>query len=230
MKRIRVGIGGNGTVRIKLKKKQKAERADTRDMGGAAHAAPATPAPPSSAPPAHGDESRVLALSLPLLNQMEIRVESVFRPKEPDVEVVYALTGYGRSVDHLHKFSSNEVVAHATPEMVSYAAERMVEHIRDERAEMPDLIVHVHSHPLGAPTLSDVDKKTMPEVAARIRELVPDVTVLFGVHAVGSEERRPRTAPERISGNKVRWSSITRVHEVAFFDEHEEPVEVRIDG
>jgi len=216
MKRIRVGIGGNGTVRIKLKKKAKAERAETTAMRGA-----------RPAPAARGQG---FSLSHPIISQMEIRVESVFRPKEPDVEVVYALTGFGRSVDHLHKFSSNEVVAHATPEMVSYVAEKMVEYIRAERAEMPDLIVHVHSHPSGAPALSDVDKETMPKVAATIRGTVPGATVLFGVHAVGSEERRPRAPPERVSLNRMRWSSITRLHEVAFFDEHGEPVEVRIDG
>ena len=214
MRRIRVGIGGNGTVRIKLKKR-KDERLDASRM-----------AREHSVSAAGGQG---ILLSNPLLNQMEIRVESVFRPKEPDVEVVYALTGFGGSVDHLHKFSSNEVVAHATPDMVSYVAEKMIEHIRDERAEMPNLIVHVHSHPLGAPLLSDTDKETMPNVAARIREVVPDATVLFGVHAVGSEERRPRIPPERVSENTVRWSSITRVHEVAFFDESANPVIVRID-
>jgi len=229
MKRIKVGIGGNGTVRIKLKKKSKAPRADAADMGGLPLTPSVPPASTPSASPAPGDGSRVIALSLPLLNQMEIRVESVFRPKEPDVEVVYALTGFGGSVDHLHKFSSNEVVAHATPEMVSYVAERMVEHIRAERAEMPNLIVHVHSHPLGAPALSDVDKETMPKVAATIREIAPGATVFFGVHAVGSEERRPRTPPERVSENKIRWSSITRTHEVAFFDEGAKPVPVRVD-
>ena len=223
MKRIRVGIGGNGTVRIKLKKKRNAEQADTAGIRDSPAMHPASPAPATAA------ESRGLALSHPILSQMEIRVESVFRPKEPDVEVVYALTGYGTSVDHLHKFSSNEVVAHATPEMISYIAEKMVEHIRAERAEMPNLIVHVHSHPLGAPALSDVDKETMPRVAARIRAVVPDVTVLFDVHAVGSEERRPREPPERVSENTVRWSSITRTHEVAFFDETAKPIEVRVD-
>ena len=223
MKRIRVGIGGNGTVRIKLKKKRKPEQADMAGTGDSLAMHPASPAPATAA------GSRGLALSHPIISQMEIRVESVFRPKEPDVEVVYALTGYGTSVDQLHKFSSNEVVAHATPEMVSYVAEKMVEHVRAERAEMPNLIVHIHSHPLGAPALSDVDKETMPSVAARIRAIVPDATVLFGVHAVGSEERRPRDPPERVSENKVRWSSITRVHEVAFFDERAEPVDVRID-
>ncbi len=69
----------------------------------------------------------------------------------------------------------------------------------------------------------------MPEVAATIRGIAPGATVLFGVHAVGSEERRPRTPPERVSENVVRWSSITRTHEVAFFDEAAKPVPVRVD-
>lgn len=222
MRKIKVGIEGNGTVRIKLKKKKKVDRADVTAMGGA------PPLSSASTPPAAGRQ--VFSFPRNIVNQMEIRVESIFRPKEPDVEVVYALTGFGTSVDNLHKFSSNEVVAHATPDMISYAAEKMVEHIRAERVEMPNLIVHVHSHPLGAPALSDVDKETMPKVAARIREVVPDVTVLFGVHAVGSEERRARIPAERVSENRIRWSSITRVHEVAFFDEYAMPVEVRIDG
>lgn len=222
MRRIKVGIEGNGTVRIKLKKKKKADRADVTSMGGAP--------PLSSAFSSPATGRQVFSLPRYIINQMEIRVESVFRPKEPDVEVVYALTGFGTSVDTLHKFSSNEVVAHATPDMVLYTAEKMVEHIRAERAGMPNLIVHIHSHPLGAPALSDVDKETMPEVAARIREKVPDVVVLFGVHAVGREERCARIPAERVSENRLRWSSITRLHDVVFFDEYAKPVEVRIDG
>ena len=216
-----MGIEGNGTVRIKLKKKKKAVRTDATAMGVA---------PPLSTPsftPVAGGQ--VFSLSHSIINQMEIRVESIFRPKEPDVEIVYALTGSGASVDHLHKFSSNEVVSHATPDMISYAAEKMVEHIRAERAGMPDLIIHVHSHPLGEPVLSDMDKKAMPGVAARIRKIVPGATVLFGIHAVGREERRPRISSERVSENRILWSSITRMHEVVFFDEYAKPVEVRID-
>lgn len=222
MRRIKVGIEGNGTVRIKLKKKNKVDSTSVTAMGGV---------PPLSPPPLTPVAGRQgFLLSHPIINQMEIRVESVFRPKEPDVEVVYALTGFGTSVDHLHKFSSNEVVAHATPDMISYTAEKMVEHIRAERVEMPNLIIHIHSHPLGAPALSDVDKEGMPGVATRIREIMPGVTVLFGVHAVGREERRARIPPERVSENRIRWSSITRMHEVVFFDEYSKPVEVMIDG
>ncbi len=215
MKRIRVGIEGNGTVRIKLKKKKEATSS-------------ATPVMESPSTSARGFEG--ISIPSSLINQMEIRVESVFRPKEQDVEVVYALSGQDSMVDQLHKFSSNEVVAHATPGMISYVAEKMVEHIREERTDIPGLIIHAHSHPSGLPALSDVDKNSMPEVARRIRDVIPDATVLFGVHAVSSEYRRPRTPPERVSGNRIRWSSITRLHEVAFFDEHARPVVVGISG
>ncbi|MCK5217050.1 MAG: hypothetical protein KAJ93_04650 [Methanosarcinales archaeon] len=79
------------------------------------------------------------------------------------------------------------------------------------------------------PALFEVDKQTMPGVAAQIRAIIPDATILFGIHAIGSEERRVRIPPDRVSHNAVRWSSITCVHEVAFFDEYTKPIEVRID-
>jgi len=215
MKRIRVGIEGNGTVRIKLKKKKEATNS-------------ATPVMKSPSTSARGFDG--ISIPFSLINQMEIRVESVFRPKEQDVEVVYALSGQDDLVDQLHKFSSNEVVAHATPGMISYVAEKMVEHIREERTDIPGLIIHAHSHPSGLPALSDVDRNSMPEVARRIRDVIPDTAVLFAVHAVSSEYRRPRTPPEQVSENRIRWSSITRLHEVAFFDEHARPAVVSIGG
>ena len=215
MRKIKVGIGGDGTVRIKVKKKKQATSS-------------ATPVMDKPSTSAGGFEG--ISIPSSLINQMEIRVESVFRPKVQDVEVVYALSGQDGMVDQLHKFSSNEVVAHATPEMISYVAEKMVEHIREERTDIPGLIIHAHSHPSGLPALSDVDKNSMPEVARRIRDIIPDAAVVFGVHAVSSEYRRPRTPPERVSENRIRWSSITRLHEVAFFDEHARPVVVSISG
>jgi proteasome lid subunit RPN8/RPN11 len=215
MRKIKVGIGGNGTVRIKVKKKKKNISSATTVM---------------ERPSTSAREFEGISIPSSLINQMEIRVESIFRPKVQDVEVVYALSGQDSMVDQLHKFSSNEVVAHATPEMISYIAEKMVEHIREERTDIPGLIIHAHSHPSGFPALSDIDKNSMPEVARRIRDIIPDAAVLFCVHAVSSEYRRPRKLPERISENRIRWSSITRLHEVAFFDEHAKPVVVGISG
>ncbi len=49
------------------------------------------------------------------------------------------------------------------------------------------------------PALFEVDKQTMPGVAAQIRAIIPDATILFGIHAIGSEERRVRIPPGRAS-------------------------------
>jgi hypothetical protein len=212
MGKINVVFEGNGTVRIKLKKKDAISPtiAGTRRFST----------------PSRGVEGILLSSSF--INQMEIRVESVFRPKEHDVEVVYALSGQDEKIDMLHNMSSNEVVAHASPEMISYYAEKMIEYIREERTEDPGLIIHVHSHPSGLPIPSDVDRKSMIEVAREMKEIIPNSTILFGIHAIGNENRHPRTLPVRIAENRIRWTSITRIHEVAFFDEKSNPVDVRI--
>lgn len=66
MRRIKVGIEGNGTVRIKLKKKNKADRIDITATGGVPLL--------SSAPltPAAGRQG--FSHSHPIINQMEIMV------------------------------------------------------------------------------------------------------------------------------------------------------------
>lgn len=42
--------------------------------------------------------------------------------------------------------------------------------------------------PAPPAALSEVDKQTMPGVATQIRAIIPDATILFGIHAIGSEE------------------------------------------
>ena len=55
-------------------------------------------------------EKKALLLPRRLINLMEIRAESAFRPKEEDVELVYALSGSDLCVpDMLHKLSSNKL-------------------------------------------------------------------------------------------------------------------------
>lgn len=213
MRKIKVGIEGNGTVRIKLKKKTNVTSADISGTGK----------------PSISDKVfEGFSLPFSIINQMEIRVESVFRPKQQDVEVVYALSGQNWIVDQLHKLASNEVVAHATPEMVSYYAGMMAEQIYQERSNEPRLIIHVHSHPYAPPMLSDIDRDSMAGNARRMKDRFPEATVIFGIHSVSSEQRRQRIPPKKSFKNLISWSSITRVHEVAFFDEFEKPVEVRL--
>ncbi|MFA4957028.1 MAG: hypothetical protein WC556_08675 [Candidatus Methanoperedens sp.] len=207
MKKIRVSLSGNGKVTIKLKKERPQEeiRKELASSTGG------------------------FLLSSSLINQIEIRVESVFRPGQPDVEIVYALTGSRPDYpEMLHKFSSNEVVAHATPERISAVTEKMAEHILKERPDAPKIIVAAHTHPDAAAELSQQDKGSIVSIARRLRELIPTTNVIFAVHAVSSESPRPRTMPMKIAGNRIKWSSITRTHELAFFNENSEPVEVTI--
>ncbi len=208
MKKIRVSIGGNGKVTIKLKKERPAEKTNEIRKELAA-------------------QGGGFLLSSSLITQMEIRVESVFRPGQPDVETVYALTG-SSSPDMLHKFSSNEVVAHATPERITASAGKMAEHILRERPDAPKIIVAVHTHPEGIAELSHQDRNSMQPIAGRLRELIPAANVVFAVHAVSRESPGARTNPAKIAANRIKWSSITRRHEVAFFNENAEPAEVSI--
>jgi hypothetical protein len=207
MKKIRVSLGGNGKVTIKLKKERPQDeiRKELASSTGS------------------------FLLSSSLINQIEIRVESVFRPGEPDVEIVYALTGSRSDYpETLHKFSSNEVVAHATPEKISTVTEKMAEHILKERPDAPKIIVAAHTHPDAAAELSQQDKSSIVSIAQRLRELIPTANVIFAVHAVSSESPRPRTLPIKTGSNRITWSSITRTHELAFFNDNSEPVEVTI--
>jgi hypothetical protein len=208
MKKIRVSIEGDGRVTIKLKKVRPV--VETRETGRELAAA-------------GGD----LLLSSSLINQMEIRVESVFRPGQSDVEIVYALSG-STYPDMLHKFSSNEVMAHAAQDRIITAAEKMAEHILKERPDAPNIIVGVHTHPDGAAELSGQDKNSMLRIAAELKERITGANVVFAVHAVSRESPRARAQPAKIAGNRIKWSSITRTHEVAFFNEKAEPVGVSI--
>ncbi len=208
MKKIRVSIGGNGKVTIKLKKDRPA--VSTKETGKEL-----------------AFSGGLFLLSSSLINQMEIRVESVFRPGQSDVEIAYALSG-SNYPDMLHKFSSNEVVAHATADRIITAAEKMAEHIIKERPDAPKIIVAAHTHPDGAAELSEQDRSSMPRIAAKLKEGISGVNVVFAVHAVSRESSRARTHPAKTAGNRIKWSSITRMHEVAFFDESARPVQVSI--
>lgn len=208
---IKVSVKGDAKVNIRLKK-EGAVPASSKNMY----------LPDISSLPKNG-----IALPTSLIEAMEMRTESVFRPNQEDFEVVYALTGASKNIpDAIHKFSSNEVVPHASPDKISYYTEKMAEHIIEECKNIPELIILVHTRPEGTVELSEVDKTTNLQVAKRMRELIINAKVMFGVHAVSGESRRPRTDPIKIADNIVKWSSITRLHEVAFFDKNSKPIEV----
>ena len=61
-----------------------------------------------------------------------------------------------------------------------------------------------------------------------MRNYVPGATIIFSIHSVSSEGEtvREREEPKKTSKNRIAWSSITRTHELAFYDAELRPVEV----
>ncbi len=161
-----------------------------------------------------------------IIDQMEIRVESVFRPNQKDVETAYALSGI-KVIDMLHKFTSSEVIKKATPLAVYTVTENKIKHILREREDVPEIIVDVHTHPNGIPELSDGDGNTIKKIAEIFKEKLPNTKIYFGIHAISEEKLGRRKNPE-VHGNRIKWRSLTREHEVAFFDENCKPVRVEI--
>jgi len=171
----------------------------------------------------------VLLISKSLINLMEIRVESSFRPNQDDVELVYALSGNERNLpDMLHKLSSNTVVEEATEDRIVSSAQGLMEHVNKERDNKPKVIVGVHTHPQSLSRPSEQDRRYFQSAVEVIKTLAPDVDILFAIHAVSSEAIRERLEPEKLSRNTIKWSSITREHEIAFYTPDAESYEVAI--
>jgi hypothetical protein len=146
MTKIRVKTN-SGIIRIKLQDEVKA---------------PVDSVPPGAEPlkstePIAKVEKGVLLLPTRLINLMEIRAESGFRPNEEDVEIVYALSGSSSYVaDMLHKLSSQTVVEEAKENYIVSSVQGMIEHVVKERDNPPKLVVAIHTHPQGIPKPSDM--------------------------------------------------------------------------
>ena len=234
MKRIKVSVGAGGRVNIRLKK------------DGTTSNVPNFPLREKISEPIIGEPSpqkivkpdkvspsgNGLTISPSLVELMELRAESAFRPNEKDVEIVYALTGLDPNMpDLLHKFSSNEIVARATPNNISYYTDTIIKHILEERGEKPKLLIKLHTHPDGSSQLSEMDKESNKSVSKQFKEAFPGVAVYFGVHSISKEAARmKRISPSKESNNTLKWSSITRKHEVAFYTEDSKPKEVAYNG
>ena len=180
---------------------------------------------------ARGEDKNTLFLSSNFLNLAEIRAESSFRPSHGDIEVIYALSGRAHNTpDTFHKLSSRFVMKEATQSMILANTEEIVNHIIKEREEEPNLIVIVHTHPAGIAHPSEIDREYYPRITKTIRKYLPDANIIFGIHSLSSEgERvREREEPKKMSKNRITWSSITRSHEIAFYDENLMPVEVTL--
>jgi hypothetical protein len=173
-----------------------------------------------------------LFLTSHFINFAEIRAESSFRPQQEDIEVIYALSGIEHNIpDTFHKLSSRFTIKEASHTMILANTKEIVNHIIKEREEEPNLIVLVHTHPAGIAHYSEVDKEYNQKATNIIREYVPDATIIFCIHSMSSESDkvREREEPKKTSKNRIMWGSITRSHELAFYDENLIPVEVTLD-
>jgi len=114
--------------------------------------------------------------------------------------------------------------------MILANIEEIVNHILKEREEVPQLIIIVHTHPAGIAHPSETDRQYLLRATKIIRKYVPDAAIIFGIHSVSGEGEvvRERVAPKKTSKNRITWSSITRSHEIAVYDENLMPTEVML--
>ncbi|MDY6966319.1 MAG: hypothetical protein SVM80_10200, partial [Halobacteriota archaeon] len=178
--------------------------------------------------PLLSDDENIIQFTTSIIEKMEIRVESVFRPNQEDVEIVYALSGSNPNIlDKIHYLASCEVVLDSSSTFITTYTEMIIENILKEREDYPKVIVHIHTHPMGIPNLSETDKRDNLKIVEIIERFDPQVKIIFGVHAISSEAIRAKTEPKG-SKNKIKWSSIHREHEIGFYDKEGKQYRVRI--
>ncbi len=183
-----------------------------------------------SSPPAEVKEdlrtvqTNALALNSKICNLIELRAESSFRVNQPDFEIVYALSGSDpNSPDTFHHFASQQVVEDARPDTVTPVVSGIIELITQERegTSPPKLIVVNHTHPApgNIPRPSTNDERFFEAAGKVLSEKFPEARVLFGVHAISGESirRRERPTVKEREPNCLRWASVIREHELAFF-------------
>jgi len=175
-------------------------------------------------------QSGGLLLQPPVLKSMEIRAQSIFRPGQKDIEIVYALSGDGYKIDMLHQFSTEDVLYGSSSIEANVNIENMIAHIKAETGEVPELLVIVHTHPEGTPFPSPQDKLFFRSTAQTIKQYSPGTEVFYGIHAISGGSVRAKKDYEKVNENTVKWSSITHDHEVAFYTEESKPKEVNLNG
>ena len=189
-----------------------------------------------AAPASHGllrsPGKGALSFSSRMCNLIELRAESSFRVNQPDFEIIYALSGSDEHVpDTFHHFASQQVVEDARPDTVTPLVSGIVDLIKKERegSGSPRLIVVNHTHPApgNVPRPSSNDERFFQSAGEVLRDQFPGAMVVFGVHAISGESIRRREPPAKMESNCLRWTSVIREHELAFFspDGREHPVE-----
>ena len=169
-------------------------------------------------------------ISIPasILKSMEIRAQSIFRPKHEDFEVLYALSGDKQGVNTLHPFSSEDVLYGSDSGESNVNVENMIAHIKAETGKVPELLVILHTHPGGEPIPSTQDKLLFSSTARKIKQHSPETEVFYGIHAISGGSVRAKKEYKKVTENTIKWSSITHDHEVAFYTEESKQAEANI--
>ena len=167
-------------------------------------------------------EGDTLVITARIRNLIELRAESSFRVNQPDFEIIYALSGSDhRTPDTFHHFASQQVVEDARTDTVTPLVSGIIDLIQSERdgSPQPGLIVVNHTHPApgNIPRPSSNDERFFESAGRILGQQFPGARVLFGVHAISGEAIRRRESPVKIEPNCIRWTSVIREHEVAFF-------------
>jgi len=216
-----IRIRGGGRIRIDP------GRRGSQARPGSISPAPSRPPETTRADPGTSGE---IEFDQPITERMEMRVESVFRPKTPDVEVVYVLTGEtGNRPDRLHGLPTEAVVLDATTRSALPDVSKMIEMVQRERPGPIDLFIEVHTHPAGIASPSDADRIQWESAAAAFKAAFPQAQILFGIHAVSQEasEFLEKTRPKRTAIGRMSWRSYTRDHEFALFSSNAQPYGIR---
>jgi len=163
-----------------------------------------------------------LCLTARVKNLIELRAEASFRANQPDFEVIYALSGADYwGPDTFHHFASQRVVEDASPATVTPIVTGIMDLIRRDRegSGSPMLIVINHTHPApgNIPQPSSNDERFFQSTSQVLADMLPKTRILFGVHAISGEAVRRREPPTKTTPNCIRWASVIREHEVAFF-------------
>jgi len=172
-----------------------------------------------------------LILTSRLTNLMELRAESSFRVNQADLEVIYALSGSDTQLpETFHHLASKRVVEDARPDTVKPIITGMLDLIRSERSQNGDpriiVINHTHPAPGNVPYPSSNDERFFESSGPILNDIFPDARIVFGVHAISGESVRRREDPTITALNRLRWTSVIREHEVAFFNPQAGPVAV----
>jgi hypothetical protein len=210
----KITVKSNGNIRIKLLEEQA--------PAGSASAGANAPSIPENT-------SKLILLKKRLIKDIELRTESNWRVNEDDKEQIYAISGSDiNTPDSIHTLASDTVVEEMTQDHIRSSITGISSYITKDRDTSPKLIVIIHTHPEGDNKPSSKDKTFFKYSAQIMKEKIPEVKVLFGVHAISSMSLNERQDPQIISNHILYWRSVNREHFVGFYTSEAIPCEVKI--